>query len=450
MDMTKGNILKLVVSLAWPFLLANIGQQLYMIVDGSVVGRGIGVKALAAVGSSDWIYWLILWSVMGLTQGFSFFVSRYFGRKDYRMMNKVIAQAVILSIAAGVIFTLAGLLIAKPVLTLLATPDDILEDAWTYLVTMIAGTLVVAGYNLSASILRAFGNGRGPLIAIIIAGLTNVVLDLLFVMVFHLGIIGAAAASVAAQFLSLLFCLFQIRRIDLVDIRKGDWRFDVALSKKMLAFSLPIVGEYMAISLSGIILQSTVNAQGSIFVAGFTASNKLYGLMEVAALSIGMAFSTFFSQNYGAGNYDRLKEGVSKGRVIVAVLAGIVSGIVITGGRLLLQIFIDLNQEGGPETMEIAYRYLFLMAISIIFVYLIYVFRPALQSVGVTLWVMYSGFAESIIRIIMAKAGVALFGVTALFFAEPASWIGSLLLCLIPYYYYEKKLLSGVKENSDV
>ena len=448
--MTKGNILKLVVSLAWPFLLANIGQQLYMIVDGSVVGRGIGVKALAAVGSSDWIYWLILWSVMGLTQGFSFFVSRYFGRKDYRMMNKVIAQAVILSIAAGVIFTLAGLLIAKPVLTVLATPDDILEDAWTYLVTMIAGTLVVAGYNLSASILRAFGNGRGPLIAIIIAGLTNVVLDLLFVMVFHLGIIGAAAASVAAQFLSLLFCLFQIRRIDLVDIRKGDWRFDVALSKKMLAFSLPIVGEYMAISLSGIILQSTVNAQGSIFVAGFTASNKLYGLMEVAALSIGMAFSTFFSQNYGAGNYDRLKEGVSKGRVIVAVLAGIVSGIVITGGRLLLQIFIDLNQEGGPETMEIAYRYLFLMATSIIFVYLIYVFRPALQSVGVTLWVMYSGFAESIIRIIMAKAGVALFGVTALFFAEPASWTGSLLLCLIPYYYYEKKLLSGVKENSDV
>lgn len=182
-DMTEGKILRQVIPLAVPLLLTNMGQQFYMIVDGSIVGRGIGAKALASVGASDWCYWLILWSILSLTHGFSTFVSRFFGKHDYRQMNRVITNGAVLTLVIGGLLTVVGLLVSRPVLELLKTPGDIIDDAVVYLRTMLAGTLVVAAYNFAAAILRALGNGRAPLVAMAIAALVNIGLDLLFVLV---------------------------------------------------------------------------------------------------------------------------------------------------------------------------------------------------------------------------------------------------------------------------
>ncbi len=441
-DMTRGSILKLVVPLTIPLILTNLGQQLYMIVDASIVGRGIGVKALAAVGSADWSYWLILWSVMGLTQGFATFVSRYFGKRDFRTMNRVIANAAILCFLIGGILTTVGCLAARPILTLLKTPDDIIGDAAVYLTTMIGGTLVVTAYNMSASILRAFGNGKTPLMAMVIAALTNIGLDFLFVLVFHWGVFGAAIASISAQLLSFLYCLGQIRRIEQVRICREDWRFDTMLCSDMLKFSLPIAFQFIIIALSGIVLQSTINAHGSLFVAGFTATNKLYGILESTAISIGQAFATFYSQNYGAGHYGRVKEGVVRGLILSTLTTIIVSAIVIPGGRTFLQAFVDRNAENGMEILEIAYHYLFIMASCLIIIYPIHIYRNALQSIGNSFWTMVSGFAESAMRILFAKMVVQWAGTEAVFYAEPAAWMGALLFSLLPYYYYERKLLT--------
>ena len=156
--MTRGKPAKLMLKFALPVVLTNLGQQLYMIVDAAIVGRGVGVDALAAVGCTDWTYWIILWSVQVMTQGFATFVSRYFGRRDYQKMNQTITMSFLLSLIIGAAFTLAGMGLARPVLAAMDTPANILDDAVVYLSTMAAGTLVVTGYNLAGSILRAFGD----------------------------------------------------------------------------------------------------------------------------------------------------------------------------------------------------------------------------------------------------------------------------------------------------
>ena len=440
-DMTEGKILRQVIPLAVPLLLANMGQQLYMIVDGSIVGRGIGAKALASVGASDWCYWLILWSSLSLTHGFSTFVSRFFGRHDYSKMNRVITNGAVLTFVIGGLLTVVGLLVSRPLLELLHTPGDIIDDAVIYIRTMLSGTLIVAAYNFTAAILRALGNGKAPLIAMGIAALVNIGLDLLFVLVFQWGIFGAAIASVLAQFLSFLYCLHRIRRIEIIRITREDWKMDWPLSFRMLAFSIPIAVSFIIVAVSGIILQSTVNKLGSIYVAGFTAPNKLYGILEATSLALGQAFATFLSQNYGAGKFDRVKEGTRKGVLLALLMALAVTALIVPFIRPLLSCFIDASEKDAAAIMAVAWKYMFIMTVSIVLVYPIHIYRGALQSVGNSIWPMISGFAESLARALMGTAAVVLVSTEAIFYAEPVSWLFALLFVIVPYYLVRRKVL---------
>ena len=441
-NMTEGNPLKLILTFAFPLIITNIGQQLYMIVDASIVGRGVGVKALASVGAADWIYWLILWSVAGLTQGFATFVARYFGNNDYRTMSKVISHSVVLSFIIGAIFTAAGIICTRPLLTLLKTPSDIMNGATVYLYTMISGTIVVTAYNMAASILRAFGNSKAPLIAMIIAALTNIGLDLLFVLVFRLGIFGAAIASVIAQGVSFIYCLFELKKIECIDIKKDDFKIDFGMSKDLLLLGLPLALQNILISVSGIILQSTINLQVSIFVAGYTATNKLYGLLECSAISLGLAVNTFFSQNYGAKKFTRVKKGVITAVKISEVMAIIVSILMLTCGRFMLQMFIDNAESGGIDALNVAHKYLTVMLLFLVLLYPIHVYRNALLAIGNSYWAMISGVAECIIRAFMAKVVIGMVGIEALYYTEPLAWVGAFIFIVIPYYFYQKKLLN--------
>lgn len=441
-DMTNGNPAKLILSFALPLILTNVGQQLYMVVDSSIVGWGVGLRALAAVGSADWTYWLILWTVMGLTQGFAVFISQYFGRQDYRNISKTIAMSTILCFIIGTVLTAVGLLAAKPLLLLLKTPDDIINQAVTYLMTMIAGTLVVTAYNMAASVLRSFGDGKSPLIAMLIAAFLNVGLDLLFVLVFKWGVFGAAIASVTAQFFSFLFCLVRIKKIQFVKFEKGDWKFDGKIAKKMLLFSLPIALQMIVIAISGMVVQSAINLQGSIFVAGYTAMNKLYGLLESTAISLGMAASTFFAQNYGAGCKKRVRSSVKTSAIISVIMALCVTVIMLMGGKYLLQMFINTKEIGAAESLQIGFHYLIIMSVGLVILYLIHVYRNAMQALGNSFWSMISGFVECGVRILMAKEIVRIFGAGMLYFVEPVAWLGALIFIIFPYFYYRWKLLS--------
>lgn len=442
-DMTVGNPTKHILKFALPLLLANLGQQLYMIVDASIVGRGVGVNALASVGATDWTYWLILWAVVGLTQGFATFISRYFGDKNYDMLNKVIAMSIYICVVIGGALTILGITLARPILLLLNTPSDILDGAVIYLITMVAGTLIITAYNMASSILRALGDGKSPLIAMAIAGCLNILLDLAFVFIFKLGIFGVAIASVISQLVSFIYCLFIIRKISIIKLNRQTFKVDWALIKDLMLFSLPISFEYTVISAGGIVLQSSVNLQGSSFIAGYTATNKVYGLLECSALSLGIACSTFLAQNFGAKLYDRVKQGVKSASNIVIIMAIVVFIITMLLRRYLLQLFLDINEVGGYEALEVGVRYLTIMIYSLLILYLIHVFRNTLQAIKVSFWSMISGVAECVARIFMAKVAInwAVLGSDALFVSEPVAWLGALLCVLPPYFYYRKKLL---------
>ena len=441
-DMTVGNPTKLILAFSLPLILTNIGQQLYMIADASIVGLGVGVKALAAVGATDWTYWVVLWTITTMTQGFATFISRYFGEKDFTKMNKAIANAIWLSGLVAIALTVAGLLLARPVLALLKTPEDILDDSVRYLSTMIAGSLAVAGYNITAAILRALGDGKSPLIAMVIAAVLNIGLDLIAVFVLHLGIFGTALASVLAQLIAFLYCLRRILKTDFIRLDKTTCLPDFAMAKALFAFSLPLALQYIIINVSGMVLQSTVNLQGSIFVAGYTANNKVYGLLECSAISLGFSATTFFSQNFGAKLPDRIRAGMRATIGIGIGMALLIGGLMALVGQPLLRLFIDQTETGAAQALSIGHRYLMTMSACLIILFLIYAYRSILQSMGTSIPSMISGFTECAARVLVAKGLYAWLGQSSLYVAEPIAWLGSLVFIMGAYYVLRHRYLT--------
>lgn len=440
-DMTKGSIAKLLLTFSLPLLLSNLGQQLYVIVDAAIVGRGIGVKALAAVGASDWTYWMFVWTIMGLTQGFGTFVSRAFGEKNHAKMNKVIAMSTVLGLAAGILMTVTGMVAARPLLTALKTPPDILEGALGYFLVMTSGLVVVTAYNIAASVLRALGDAKRPLYAMLIAVGINIALDLLFVIVFKWGLTGAAAASIVSQFVSFLYCLRQIKKIPEVRLTANAWKPDIPMLGALTRFGIPIAALYIVIAAGGIILQAAINRQGSLFIAGFTATNKLYGLLECAAISLGLALATFAAQNYGAGNRFRVRRGVRVGLVISLIAALVVSVFAVFGGKWLLKAFIDSDLADGEAVLAIAERYLFIMSALLVILFPIHIYRNAVQALGNSVWPMISGVVETVVRMILGVVIVLFSLPEILYYTEPAAWLAALIFIATPYYHYRKKLL---------
>lgn len=443
MNMTEGKPAKLMLTFAFPVIVTNLGQQLYQIVDAAIVGRGVGVDALAAVGCTDWTYWMILWAVGAMTQGFATFVSRYFGMNDPVKINKAITTSVYLSLIISVVFMLVGVIGARPILMLLRTPteNNILSQAVTYLTTMTCGIIIVAFYNLAAAILRAFGDSKTPLIAMIIAAVMNILLDMLFVLVFQWGVFGAAFASVLSQCVAFLFCTVKIFKIEYVKLDKSAWMWDRALVGEIARFGIPLAIQYVIVNLGGVIVQSTINDQGGSFVAGYTAVNKLYGLLECSAIALGAAFTTYASQNFGASNYRRVRRGVNVAMALAVVVALVLLAIVLPMRYLLPQLFIDMAEAGAADAIYVAARYLTNMILALPILYLVYVHRNNLQAIGNSSWSLVSGIAEAASRVIMAKLFFDLAGVEIMFYIEPTAWLMAWLFVLFPYYYYQRKLL---------
>ena len=441
MDMTKGKPAKQMLIFAFPVVVTNLCQQLYQIVDAAIVGRGVGMEALAAVGCTDWTCWLVLWSVSTMTAGFATFVSRFFGERDYVKMNRAILISAVLSGGIGVILTVAGVLAANPLLVLLGTPDNILDQASTYLTTMLAGTLIVTAYNLTGSILRAFGDGKSPLAAMLLAAGVNIGLDMLFVMVFQWGVFGAAFASLISQFLAFAYCLHKILQIEYVQISGEVRHWERKLGMEILFFGLPLALQYIFINIGGMIVQATINEQGSTFIAGYTAVNKLYGLLECTAIAMGSAFITFASQNYGAGNYVRVRRGVNTAMFLAVGSSLVIMVIVLPLNRILPLIFMNRLESGVEDALAVSSHYLINMTVSIPILYLVYVHRYNLQAIGVASWSLISGIAETVVRITMATVMYCWIGVEVLFFIEPLAWLAAWLFVLVPYYAYQRKRL---------
>ena len=433
-NMTTGSPAKLIFAVALPLMLGNVFQQLYTVVDTAVVGNVLGVTALAALGASDWFNWMCMSIVQGLAQGFSIPIAQAFGADDGPALRKNVASAILLAACLSVLVSIIALFSITPVLRLLKTPDTILPISRLYLTIIFAGTLIVAAYNLIAGILRSLGDGNTPLYAMIVASLVNVALDLLFVAALSWGVTGAASATLIAQLCSCAFCLWRLRGVKVVHPAPADFRPEPARLLHLMRLSVPMAIQNAIISIGGMIVQSVVNGMGVLFIAGYTATNKLYGMLEVAATSFGYATTTYAGQNLGAGKIDRIRSGLRASLAMCLLASATIGGCMLLFGRSILSLFLSGTPQEVEQSLNYAYEFFSIMSAMLPVLYILYVYRSTLQGLGDTLMPMVSGFAEFIMRTGAAMLLPGLIGHTGVFWAEVLAWSGAVAILVTSYY----------------
>ena len=433
-NMTAGSPGKLIITFAIPLMLGNIFQQFYTMADTMIVGQVVGVEALAAVGAGDWLVWLVLGIMTGITQGFSILVSQYYGAGEKENLKCAVAKSYIMTALLSVIVLAVSEGAVYHVLLFLQTPDNVIDLTMLYLRLIFAGVPIIAAYNIFAAILRALGNSRSPLIAMTVAAVINVGLDLLFVAVFGWGVAGAAIATVIAQGFSALYCLLVLRKIRDIRLEKEDFYRQPSMSLQLLKLGTPLAIQNVIISVGGLTVQYVINGYGFLFVAGFTATNKLYGLLEMAAISYGYAIVTYVGQNLGARKIDRIRKGVRSSMLLSLLTSLIISIAMFLFGKNILSLFISGEPQQTKEVLAIAFKYLSIMAAMLWVLYFLYVYRSALQGLGDTLMPMVSGMAEFVMRISAALILPHFIGQDGIFFAEIAAWSGATVILCISYY----------------
>ena len=438
-QMTEGRPASLIFTFALPLMIGNVFQQLYTVVDTMVVGKALGVRALAALGAADWMNWMMLGIIQGLTQGSGILMAQHFGAGRTEELRRAAGNSAGLALLSSIVLLALGQAIAHPVLLLLQTPADILGDSLLYLRVMYLGIPIVMAYNLSASILRSLGDGRTPLYAMIVAAVVNIVLDLFFVLELGFGIGGAAAATLIAQMVSCIFCFCHIRRIDLLTMARQDFRLRKGLLLHLLLLGTPMAFQNAIISVGGMIVQFVVNGFGVIFIAGFTATNKLYGVLEVAATSYGYAMVTYTGQNLGAGRIDRIRKGMRTALFIALFTSVLIAACMLLGGKTILSCFISGTLEEFEQTLQIAYFYLAVMSVCLPILYILHVTRSVIQGMGNTVLPMVSGIAEFFMRAVTAVLLPLLIGETGIFYAETMAWTGAVVILVISYMIVMKK-----------
>ena len=438
--MTQGNPLQLIVLFALPLMAGNVFQQLYTVTDTAIVGRAIGVEALAALGAVDWLNWMVLGVIQGVTQGFSILIAQKYGSKEYEKMRKVIGNSCTLCAFCAVALCVAAQLAVNPAVALLKAPEQITPLACAYLRVIFWGIPVMMIYNMVSSILRALGDSRTPLYAMIAASAANIALDMLFVLVFRWGVQGAAAATVLAQVLASAYCIAHIRKISLLKMDRSDFKPEKQFARRLVTLAVPMAFQNGIIAVGGMIVQAVVNGFGVAFIAGFTATTKLYGILEIAATSYGYAMVTYTGQNLGAGKNERISSGLRAGLLIGIFTSLLISLLMFVFGKDILSLFISLEDEGGFEALEIAFNYLKIMSTFLPVLYLIHIIRSTIQGMGNTILPMVSGISELIMRISASFILPVFFGQNGIMFAEICAWMGADLI-LIPGYIVNRNRL---------
>lgn len=439
--MTQGHPAKLLMTFALPLMAGNVFQQLYTVVDTAIVGRGVGMTALAALGTVDWLNWMFLGIAQGFAQGFSVRMAQRYGQGDPEGLKRVLGASTVLSVLIALVTLAVAQLGLNTFLNILRVPDDLRPQAALYSRIILLGIPAMVYYNFTASILRAVGDGRTPLMAMVAAALCNILLDCLTVFVLGWGIAGAAAATVAAQILAGTLCTWQIRRTPALRFERRHMTWDGALSRELMGLGMPLAAQNVIIAVGGMAMQSVVNVFSTAFIAGFTATNKLYGILEIAAVSYGYAVTTYTGQNFGAGLPERIRKGTRWAMVISLATSAVIAGVMILFGREITMLFLSAEDAAmAAEAGETAYRYLAVMSVCLPVLYLLHVFRAALQGMGNTVVPLLSGVVEFVIRV----GGAVVIGYTAwqdgIFYAEVLAWIGAAILLAAACYRRQKTL----------
>ena len=393
-DMTKGSPIKLILSFMVPLLIGNIFQQFYNMADTIIVGRTISVEALAAVGATGSISFLIVGFVQGVTSGFAVITAQRFGAGSENGVRRSVATSIILGIAVTIVMTAISVLAARPLLEIMKTPSDIIDDSYNYIIVIFEGIAAAVFFNLFSSILRSLGDSKTPLVFLIIASIINIILDFVFILTFKMGVAGAGWATVIAQ------------------------------------FSITAIGT--------MVIQSALNSLGSTAVAAFTAGSKIDQFATQPLASLGVAVATYTAQNYGARKLERIKKGVT-GAAIIATVCGIVGGfVVITFAKPLVALFVGSGQN---EVMSLSKEYLVLNGVFYVILGLLFVYRNALQGIGSSMIAFFGGVWELVMRSLVAFVLVSYLKFAAVCIASPVAWFGATIWLMIAYFIIINRII---------
>lgn len=436
-DMTSGSPMKLIIGFSIPLLFGNLFQQFYNLVDTLIVGRFLGVDALAAVGSTGSLNFLIIGFCMGVCNGFAIPLAHKFGAGDYRGLRAFMMNSVYLSVVFAAVMTVATVVFCRPILQLMQTPDDIIDQAYNYIVIIFIGIPVTYLYNLISGIIRSMGDSKTPVIFLTIASVLNIGLDLLFIIVFGMGVSGAALATVISQGVSGVCCLvYSFKKFDILHTNAEERRINVSYMGTLCGMGVPMGLQYSITAIGSVILQSAVNTLGSSAVAAMTAGSKVGMFFCCPFDALGSTMATYGGQNVGAKKPERISQGL-KSCSMLGVGYSILAFLVLTlTGRQLALFFVESAQA---EVIQNVQLFLFINSIFYIPLAFVNIVRFLIQGMGYSKFAILAGVFEMAARTLVGFAFVPMFGFAAACFASPVAWVFADLFLIPAYFYVFKK-----------
>ena len=441
-DFTKGNPTNLILSFYWPLLMTSMLQQFYNFADSWIVGKGLGDNALAAVGNMGSLFFLIVGFSFGIANGFGVMIAQSFGAKNTDELRHRLAAVIQLGVIISVILSVFSVLFLPKALVLMKTDEIILADSLRYGRIVFGGLATGICYNISGAVLRALGDSKTPLKAIIISSILNVALNWVFIFEMRMGVEGVAIATIIAQIISSLFCLNRLRHIEVIALGKEHFVNDHSVYSTLLKNGLPMAFMNSITAVGCMVVQYFVNSYGVVYTAAYSACSRYLNLFMNPASTAGNAMSAYTSQNYGAGQFKRIREGL-----FVCISISIVSYIILGS----LMIFIPGKLAGvllsGSEQIRLACEFMPRCGIMMIFVNILFVVRNGVQGMGKPMLPMASGILELFLRVIVISTLMGRLGFRATAYAEISAWIGAFLVNAYAFHIALSPLLSGAKNE---
>ena len=428
-DFTKGSPTRLILKFFWPLLMTSMLQQLYNFVDTLIVGKGLGDNALAAVGNMGSLFFLIIGFSMGLSNGFGILIAQSFGAKQYDRLRRNIASTIQLALVLTILLTLLSQLLLPSALRLLRTDEVIMDDSLRYGRVIFAGLFSAIAYNVSSGMLRSLGDSKTPLKAILVSSVLNLGLDSFFIFILHTGVEGAAIATVISQIVSSLICIRQLVKIEIIRLHREDFRNEKSLYFGLLKNGLPMAFMNSITAIGCMVVQFFVNGYGVVYTSAYSVCSKYNNLFMNPAFTVGNAMSAYTSQNFGAKEYERIREGLKVCLRVALVSYLLLGSIMVFFPHQLATFLLE-----GESSIRLVEAYLPLTGMMMIFVDFLFVFRSAVQGMGFPFVPMCSGILEMVLRILTIAFFMGTIGFQATAWAEVAAWSGAMIMNLVAYY----------------
>ena len=437
-DMTEGSPARLILFFTLPLIAGNIMQQLYAFIDTLLVGRFLGLEALAAVGCTGSLMFLLLGFVIGLTSGLAIYTGQRYGAKDATGVRESAAACIALSFVIAVFLSIVGFFACRPLLELMHTPEELLDNATAFFSIICGGAVFATSTLMAANILRSLGDSKMPTFILGCGIAINIVLELLFLLVFGWGVPGAALATVVSWAIATgIFLLYIARRVPELHVRREDWRLSWSFLRAHLAIGLPMGFQATIIAFGAVILQVALNGLGAASVAAYAAAQKVDTIAMMPMMSFGAAMAAYTAQNYGAGKFSRIRVGVQKCCLMSVGFSLLAGALVIAAGPYFMTLFV------GPEEVEairLGQTYFLVNGLTYWILSMLFIFRYTLQGLGQSIVPTIAGVMELVMRATAGLFLVEAMGFLGACLGNPMAWLGSCVPLAIAYFITIRRL----------